>query len=320
MSDEAFSTAPRPFVFVLMPFDKDFEDIYKYGIKETAKEIGAYAERVDEQIYNEGILERVFNQINKADVIVADMTGRNLNVFYEVGYAHALGKIVVLLTQKVDDIPFDLKHRQHIVYGNDGSKIQTLRKELTPVLNWAIKESKKRGKEKNLKRISVWISGTEEYQLSKNIGITKLQEDRFSEPIPTLDISFFKKTLQENGASCFFKFHVRNNSSEETPTITHIYLFTQPNSLLTPKCVNRGYHSFTLVYSPEKDSNFLNKYSINMTLPPIPPCANEVFEIGMSDLNEEIDYGLYKIRFHVENDYYDFSFRIKNDLSLIKNV
>jgi hypothetical protein len=39
------------------------------------------------------------------------MTGRNPNVFYEVGYAHALGKIVLLLTQNGDDIPFDLKHR-----------------------------------------------------------------------------------------------------------------------------------------------------------------------------------------------------------------
>ncbi|AKB24310.1 hypothetical protein MSMTP_0841 [Methanosarcina sp. MTP4] len=87
MNDERFSTVPKPFVFVLMPFDEDFDDIYKYGIKETAKEIGAYAERVDEQNYKEGMLERIFNQINKADVIVADMTGRNPNVFYEVGYA-----------------------------------------------------------------------------------------------------------------------------------------------------------------------------------------------------------------------------------------
>ena len=45
------------------------------------------------------------------------MTGRNANVFYEVGYAHALGKIVLLLTKNADDIPFDLKHHQHIVYG-----------------------------------------------------------------------------------------------------------------------------------------------------------------------------------------------------------
>lgn len=156
MNDETFSTAPKPFVFVLMPFDKKFDDIYKFGIKGAAEEVGAYAERVDEQIFTEGILERIFNQINKADLIVADMTGRNPNVFYEVGYAHSLGKIVLLLTQNVDDIPFDLKHRQHIVYGN---KIQYLRYELSPKLTWAINEIKGKKTEKDSNRVLISISG-----------------------------------------------------------------------------------------------------------------------------------------------------------------
>src|SRR5665811_779695 len=114
MNNEIKSTAPKPFIFVLMPFDEKYNDAYKFGIKGAAEDVGAYAERVDEQIFTEGILDRIFNQISKADVIVADMTGRNPNVFYEVGYAHALGKIVLLLTQNTNDIPFDLKHRQHI--------------------------------------------------------------------------------------------------------------------------------------------------------------------------------------------------------------
>src|ERR1043165_3254363 len=135
------STAPRPFVFVLMPFDSKFNDIYKFGIKGAAEDAGAYAERIDEQIFTEGILERVFNQINKADVVVADMTGRNPNVFYEVGYAHALGKTVLLLTQEADDIPFDLKHHQHTVYEG---KIERLKNELTAKISWAIAESRKK--------------------------------------------------------------------------------------------------------------------------------------------------------------------------------
>ncbi|MCZ7382683.1 MAG: hypothetical protein O8C64_14075 [Candidatus Methanoperedens sp.] len=140
MNNEIKSTAPKPFIFVLMPFDEKFNDAYKFGIKGAAEDVGAYAERVDEQIFTEGILDRIFNQISKADVIVADMTGRNPNVFYEVGYAHALGKIVLLLTQNAEDIPFDLKHRPHIVYGG---KIETLRNKLTERLIWAIDKSKK---------------------------------------------------------------------------------------------------------------------------------------------------------------------------------
>jgi hypothetical protein len=70
-----------------MPFDSKFQDIYKFGIKGAADDVGAYAERLDDQIFAEGMLDRIFNQISKADVIVADMSGRNPNVFYEVGYA-----------------------------------------------------------------------------------------------------------------------------------------------------------------------------------------------------------------------------------------
>ena len=77
------------------------------------------AERVDEQVFHqEGMIERIYNQIDLADVIVADMTGRNPNVFYEVGYAHAKNKLCVLLTENAQDIPFDLKHHRHIVYNS----------------------------------------------------------------------------------------------------------------------------------------------------------------------------------------------------------
>ena len=87
---ESKDTKPKPFVFVLMPFAEQFDDVYQLGIKAACEEAGAYCERVDEQIFEEIILSRVYNQITKADLIVAEMTGRNPNVFYEVGYALAL--------------------------------------------------------------------------------------------------------------------------------------------------------------------------------------------------------------------------------------
>lgn len=127
-------TDSQIFAFVLMPFDKAFDDIYKIGIKETANSLGILAERVDEQIFREGILERIYRQIEFADLIVADMTGQNPNVFYEVGYAHAKGKLCILLTQNSDDIPFDLKHHRHIVYGNS---IGDLRSLLAGEMAWA---------------------------------------------------------------------------------------------------------------------------------------------------------------------------------------
>ena len=125
------------FAFVLMPFATAFDDVYRIGIKEPAEAMGIRAERVDEQIYAEGILERIYRQIDAADIIIADMSGQNPNVFYEVGYAHAKAKLCILLTNNADDIPFDLKHRRHIVYG---SSIQTLREQLSKDLAWAQSE------------------------------------------------------------------------------------------------------------------------------------------------------------------------------------
>lgn len=110
------TTIPKPFVFVLMPFEDKFDDVYQLGIKSACEKAGAYVERVDEQVFQESIFQRIYNQISKADIIVSDMTGRNPNVFYETGYAHALGKNVILITKNKDDIPFDLIHYPHIIY------------------------------------------------------------------------------------------------------------------------------------------------------------------------------------------------------------
>jgi len=63
------------------------------------------------------------------------MTGRNPNVFYEVGYAHAICKMTILLTQNAEDIPFDLKHFPHIIYNN---KITKLKEDLTQRVKWCI--------------------------------------------------------------------------------------------------------------------------------------------------------------------------------------
>ena len=133
-------TKPKKFVFVLMPFDQKFKDTYELGIKQTCKELDAYCERVDEQIFTERILDRIYNQISKADILIADMSDRNPNVFYEVGYAHGLGKNVILLTNHADDIPFDFKHFTHIVYSG---QIVVLKDQLRRHLEYFINKDEK---------------------------------------------------------------------------------------------------------------------------------------------------------------------------------
>lgn len=123
--------------FVLMPFSKEFDDIYKLGIKETAKILGVKAYRLDEELFDQGMLEKIYSEINSCDFIIADLSVKNPNVFYELGYAHALNKLCILITKNVDFIPFDLKHRRHIVYGDS---IAHLKEELGTNIKWAIDE------------------------------------------------------------------------------------------------------------------------------------------------------------------------------------
>lgn len=125
------------YAFVLMPFSSKFDDIYKIGIKEAAAQVGVIAERLDEQIFVEGMLNRIYRQIELADIILAELTDKNANVFYELGYAHAKEKLCILQTTNADDIPFDLKHYRHIVYG---SSLSFLRDELIKNLEWAKRE------------------------------------------------------------------------------------------------------------------------------------------------------------------------------------
>jgi hypothetical protein len=188
-----------------MPFSGEFDDIYKIGIKETAANLGIRAERVDEQLYKEGILDRIYNQIGLSDIIIADMTGRNANVFYEVGYAHAKGKLCLHLTQEAKDIPFDLQHHRHIVYG---SSIAKLKSELTENIKWAKAEIE--NYRKSLIRISTKdISATlEKSQVSAN-GILNFRIDLFndsektSEEIEALYFYAGKEwKISQNGINC----------------------------------------------------------------------------------------------------------------------
>ncbi|HEX8248149.1 MAG TPA: hypothetical protein VF599_08265 [Pyrinomonadaceae bacterium] len=168
-------TKPKPFVFVLMPFSAEFNNIYELGIKPACREAGAYCERVDEQIFEENIMERVYNQIAKADIIVSEMTGRNPNVFYETGYAHALNKRVILLTAKAEDIPFDLKHYPHIVHNG---QIKDLKSQLKDKIRWYLNNSRNQMPNIDVPDISgLWYS----YHFVDNANEEPVGEVRFEQ-------------------------------------------------------------------------------------------------------------------------------------------
>lgn len=103
--------------FVMQPFAAPLGDYYEKIYKPSTEKAGLRAVRADAEIFATGkIMDQVWQGINAAKVLVAELTSRNPNVFYELGLAHALKKPVVLVSAKEEDVPFDLQHIRVIYY------------------------------------------------------------------------------------------------------------------------------------------------------------------------------------------------------------
>lgn len=115
--------------FILMPFTESWSDRVWKQLGLILEREGFSFSRAD-SLYGHNILEDIWIAINESSLIIADITSRNPNVFYEIGIAHTLGKKVILLTQKVTDIPFDFKNYRHIIYEDNVDGFNILSVEL----------------------------------------------------------------------------------------------------------------------------------------------------------------------------------------------
>ncbi len=103
--------------FVLMPFGPRWSrPLFDRHITPVCADEKLNPIRADDIYGVRGIMQDVWIYINQARIIIADLTTRNPNVFYEVGLAHALSKDVILITQTMDDVPFDLRGVRCVVY------------------------------------------------------------------------------------------------------------------------------------------------------------------------------------------------------------
>jgi len=101
--------------FVMMPFDDPF-DRYSKVFEKAVEDAGLEPIRAD-SIFRPGfIMNDIWEGIRTSEILLAELTGRNTNVFYELGLAHAAGRPVVLVTQEIDDVPFDLQGLRLLKY------------------------------------------------------------------------------------------------------------------------------------------------------------------------------------------------------------
>ncbi|MCP4367395.1 MAG: hypothetical protein GY797_04655 [Deltaproteobacteria bacterium] len=128
--------------FVVMPFHSLFEPQYERVIRPAVEDAGLECVRGDEIYTQQAIVQDIWKSIRQARVILAELSGRNPNVMYETGLAHAIGKPIVFITRSQEDVPFDLRTLRYIYYDpNNPFWGEDLRVDLTKMIRKVIEES-----------------------------------------------------------------------------------------------------------------------------------------------------------------------------------
>jgi len=122
--------------FVIIPFSTDYNDIYQIGIKEVVQHLEFECVRADEIVHTKNVICLGLCQpLRSSRFVIAELTNRNPNVLYELGLSHAFEKDVILLTQDIESIPFDLRNQSIIIYHDISDLRQKLSKQLQGLIN-----------------------------------------------------------------------------------------------------------------------------------------------------------------------------------------
>lgn len=105
-------------IFVITEFTDQFNELYDDVIKPVGEELEFEVVRADERFGPDLIIADIESQINEASIIIADITPRNANVYWEVGYAHALRKPTILIAERDTELPFDVSPFRTLFYDN----------------------------------------------------------------------------------------------------------------------------------------------------------------------------------------------------------
>ncbi|SEP66846.1 hypothetical protein SAMN05428969_0381 [Devosia sp. YR412] len=102
-------------VFVLTPFLENEDRVFR-SIKLVCNGLGLNCVRGDEKFVSGEVLPHIVRLMMKSAIIIANVGGRNPNVFYELGIAHTVGRTTILLSETIDEVPFDIKTKRVITY------------------------------------------------------------------------------------------------------------------------------------------------------------------------------------------------------------
>lgn len=123
-------------VFMIMPFEEKFFEVYEM-LKREFNEDFVFSHAGDED-NQQNILKDIIQAIYETDIVIADLTGLNANVFYELGVAHTLNKKVIIITEDISSLPFDLRSYRAKEYSTHFIKFAELVEALKKYLHGAV--------------------------------------------------------------------------------------------------------------------------------------------------------------------------------------
>ena len=110
------------------------------AIKSGAKECSITAERIDDDERNERITDRILEAIRKAQFVIVDLTNERPNVYFEAGYAHALGKVPIYVARAGTHRHFDIQDYPIIMFRNMKELREGIAKRLMALITRQTKE------------------------------------------------------------------------------------------------------------------------------------------------------------------------------------
>lgn len=107
-----------------------YENVFKHAI--IGSRLGYECER--SSIRTGAFIKDILTKLNQADVVLADLTDMNPNVFYELGVRHTLTNRTILVSRNLDDVPSDLKQYGVITYDTSPSGVDQFKKDIRKIL------------------------------------------------------------------------------------------------------------------------------------------------------------------------------------------
>jgi hypothetical protein len=151
------SLQKKKVLFAVMPFADEFTDVWLGGIKRAATGTGLTPIRIDMITKTSEVTDDIVKVIRMSEVVVVDVTGNNANVMFEFGFALALRKPHVVISQSTDYLTFDIKNLRTLIYRNTWQGLENLHRELQTYIRGA-GPTKRKGATKKRKVVDSSVS------------------------------------------------------------------------------------------------------------------------------------------------------------------